>query len=324
MNTTYPINYEDSTFFSSDQNIIATFPFPLTSVVAWAQQAPNRPLTSSDATNVVDLFDSNLSAVITNPGNESDFVNKFLPGNIYLNDNFGPFAASSAGVSASNSFVNTSITINGSVYNGTQVTSSTGSTSFLLGNPGNQRVIYQPVCTVNHLHFPKGCSVQQIINANEESYYKCLCEGTPTFDSNPHSHCSEFTNSETDPQTAINKSYYNKGGMNSGSTQTDMSSGGTATGSDGQTYSVKYANANNLTQTDILVRQAIYEYYCAVNKNLLYKSALEKNQKLANTANQALTDSTIKYKTQYLTMFNLISGIIIAGGYIYSLSKTRV
>ena len=321
MNTTYPINYDDSTFFSSDQNIIATFPFELSKVIDWAKQAPNRPLTPTEATKVVDLFDSRLSEVITNPDN--NFANTFLPGNIYLNDNFGPFAVSTANASPSNSFVKTSLTINGSVYNGTQVTSTTGSTSFLLGTPGNQRVIYQPVCTVNHLHFPKGCSVQQVINSKGD-YYKCICAGTPMFNSNPHSHCSEFTNSETDPQTAINKSYYNKGGMNSRDSQTQSSSGGTSGGSSNGTYDVNYANANGLTQTDTLIRQIIYEYYCAVNKNILYKTALKKNQSLSNTANQALKDSTVKYKNQYLTMFNLISGIIIAGGYIYTLRKSSV
>jgi hypothetical protein len=74
-----------------------------------------------------------------------------------------------------------------------------------------------------------------------------------------------------------------------------------------------------LNQTNTLIKEAIYLYYLAVNKNFIYKDALENNKNLYNTTNQSLSDSTVKYKNQYLNMFNLLSGIIIAGGYIYML-----
>lgn len=312
MNTTYPINYDNSTFFSSSENIAATFPFNLSDVVTWAKTAPNKPLSIEDANKVVDIFDSKLSAVITNPGNKTSFLN-FLGEKMYLNSYFEDISVSSDNVSSSTNYINTSVNINGRSYNGTAI-SRNGSTSYLLGNPGRQRVLYRPVCTKNHLHF-SDCTVQQIVKSGtDESYYQCTCTGTPEFNNKPHSHCSQFTNNETDAQSAIDRYYFGIGG--SGSQRKESS---TKTSGSNTSYNVKYANSEMLKQTDTEIKTAIYLYYVAVNENFIYKAALEKNKKLSNTTNQLLSDSTVKYKNQYLNMFNLLSGIIIAGGYIYML-----
>jgi hypothetical protein len=320
MNTTYPINYIDSGFFSSDKNIIATFPFKLSSVIRWAQGAKNRPLTAVDAANIPDIFDSKLSTVITNPGNKDDFIDNFLPGNIYLNTNFSPLTVSTDAIAPANSMIQlTDVTINGTTYKGSQLTDADGSTSFLLGDPGKQRVVYQPVCTVKHIHFPKGCNVIQTINANNESYYSCSCPGVPVFDDSPHSHCSQFTNIATDGKNITNSMYNNSGGANSTGLTTTSGAGSSSTAGSGNKFNVNYEHADSLTQRDKLIRSAIYKYYCAVNDNLKYKTALQKNKALNDTSNQALMDSTVKYKTQYLNVFNILSGIILAGGYIYTL-----
>ena len=334
MNKTYPINYDQNGFFSSDPNIVATFPFQLSAAIEWAQQAPQRPLDRTGSANIVDIFDSDLSDVITNDGNKTDFIDKFLIGNIYLNNTFGSVGVSTTAVVNRSINSESSININGTSYNGTKITSDNGSVSYLLGVASTDtaksktRVLYQPVCTINHLHFPKGCSVQQVISAStDESYYKCICSGMPVFDNSPHSHCREINNSISDPMEAINASYATQGGINSKNSLTGGGSYGsdyTESHGDGQKFNVDYTNSSNLKDTDRLIRQAIYEYYCAVIKNLKYKNALEKNQTISDTANQSLMDSNIKYKNQYLTAFNLLSGIIIAGGYIYVLSKSSV
>lgn len=310
MNTTYPINYDNSTFFSSSQNIAATFPFTLSDVIAWAKTAP-KPLSDGDAP--IDLFDSKLSAVITNPGNETSFLS-FLDNKMYLNSYFGTTAISSSNIVSYSIINNTMVNIKGTSFNGSTITSTDGSTSYLLGNPGRQRVLYRDVCTKHHLHF-SNCAVEKIVPQSDpnEYYYQCRCTGTPEFNNNPHSHCSQFTNNETDVQASIDRFYYGLGGNRS---QRGASSQ-TAPGAN--TYIVRYANSDMLNQTHTEIRKIIYLYYVAVNENFIYKAALEKNKNLSNTTNQLLSDSTVKYKNHYLNMFNLLSGIIIAGGYIYML-----
>ena len=328
-NTLYPINYDETGFFSSNNNIIDTFPFDLSDVVGWAKTAaPYKKLTNEDASSVSDIFHPKLSAVIINPNNADSFVNVFLPGNIYLNDNFSGISVSRSINGPDTANTPGSVTIDGQPFNGFSITGSNGSTSYLLGTHGSQRVIYQPVCTQNHLHFPNGCSVQEIITSppsatNKTSYFKCVCTGTPTFNSNPHSHCSSFTNNEPNANKALKRAGFNQGGRSTGSTTTTWgnSAGGT---SDNSPYDVSYANADNLNQTDILIRRAIYDYYCAVNKNMIYKDTLKTNKAKSLTANQSLTDSTAKYKSQYLNAFNLLSGILIAGGYIFTMNKKPV
>jgi hypothetical protein len=317
--STYPINYDETGFFSSNMNIIATIPFSLPAVIDWAKQAPNRPLTPNDAMNIGDVLDSKLSDVITNPGNKDDFVNIFLPGNIYLNSDFGKLTVSTDKIT-SNSYTPGKVKISGIDYDGTQVTGEKGNISFLLGTPGSQRVVYQPICTVNHLHYPEGCSVQQVINSTTKtSYYKCVCQGTPVFNSQPHSHCQSFTNAETDPKLAIQKAYSNKGTMNS--KMSDSTKSRSSNSTSGNTFDVNYENADNLNDTDRLIREAIYQYYYEVVKNIKYKNDLKSNKTISDTANQALHDSSVKYKNQYLSVFNLFSGIVIVCGYLFAMNK---
>jgi hypothetical protein len=319
--TTYPINYEDTGFFSSDPNVIATIPFSLSAAIEWAKKAEQRPLTESDAGKIGDIFDSKLSIVITNPGNKTDFIDNFLLNNLYLNEDFGAISVSTGSIVPSN-YRPGQVTIRGYTYKGTLITSSNRSTSYLLGTPSYQRVVYQPVCTINHLHFPDGCNVVEVTSSADDSYFKCSCNGTPVFNSEPHSHCQSFTNSATDPETAINLAYSNKGGVNSRMSYSRTSGSGSEV--TGDTFPVNYANKDDLENTDRLIREAIYLYYCAVNQNIIYKNQLKDNKKIADTANQALMDSTVKYKTQYLNVFNLLSGIMIAGVYIYTMNKTTV
>lgn len=320
--TTYPINYEDTGFFSSDPNVIATIPFSLEAAITWAKKVTlQRPLIESEAGTIGDIFDSKLSVVITNPGNKDDFIDNFLLKNLYLNEEFGRISVSTGSIVSSNYTHNDEVIINGSTYPATKITSSNRSTHYLLGTPSSQRVVYQPVCTINHLHYPNGCDVERIING-DSSYYKCSCVGTPVFNSEPHSHCQSFTNSAIHPQTAINLAYSNKGGLNS--RMSYIGTSGSGSEGSGDVFDVDYANDVDLENTDRLIREAIYLYYCAVNQNIIYKNQLRDNKKKADTANQALMDSTVKYKTQYLDAFNLLSGIIIAGVYIYTMNKTTV
>ena len=321
-NTIYSIKYDNNSFFSSNPNVDITFPFGVNDVIQWAKQTSLDPYLPSEY-NTDNLFDEKLSDVIIS--NKDAFINIFLVGNAYFNSDFNNIVVSTEIQTPEipESDLPT-IDVNGVSFTGTSITSRNGSTSYVIGNPGFQRVNFQPRCTLNHIHFPgeNGCSVQEITNSQKETYYKCVCSGTPVFDSNPHAHCSEFTNNIKNPQTAYNTSYSSKAAESTMMTPTRIptTAGGTPTPRANE-LNVDYSNADGLKDLNLFIREIIYMYYKAVNENVQYRNAIEKQQKSIDTQELALTDSTVKYKKEYLTAFNLLSGIIIVCGYIYGMNK---
>jgi hypothetical protein len=323
-NTTYSIKYDSNSFFSSNPNVDITFPFDVSDVVEWAKKYDETLNTDNR-----DLFDEKLSNVIIS--NKDAFINDFLYNNAYFNSDFDPFLLSSESEIPTTEVTPLSeITVNNLPFKGTQIISRNGSTSYVIGKPGVQRVNFQPSCTLNHLHFPgkDGCSIQEITNANG-TYYKCLCSGTPVFNSEPHAHCSEFTNNVQNPRTAYYTSYSSTAAVTSmmkkpsqkTNTNTNTNTAPEGSNESGGAADIEYENSEDLQRFNLLIRTIIYEYYTAVNQNVEYRDAIEKRQKSIDTQELALTDSTVKYKKEYLTAFNLLSGIIIAGGYIYGMNK---
>jgi hypothetical protein len=320
-NTIYSIKYDSNSFFSSNPNVDITFPFGVSDVVEWAKKYDETLNTDNR-----DLFDEKLSNVIIS--NKDAFINDFLYNNAYFNSDFDPFLLSSESEIPTTAVTPLSdIKVDGVSFTGTSITSRNGSTSYVIGNPGFQRVNFQQTCTLNHMHFPGGnsCSIQTIINPNG-TYYKCLCSGTPVFNSEPHAHCSEFTNNIQDPQTAYNTAYSSTAAVTSmmkPSQKTNINPNTVSGGSNesGGAADFEYENSEDLRTFNLLIRTIIYEYYTAVNQNVEYRDAIEKRQKSIDTQELALTDSTVKYKKEYLTAFNLLSGIIITGGYIYGMNK---
>ena len=320
-NTSYSIKYDSNSFFSSNPNVDITFPFGVSDVVEWAKNYDETLNTDNR-----DLFDEKLSNVIIS--NKDAFINDFLYKNSKFNSDFDPYNLYSDPASSTAEVQLSDITVNDLEFKGTQIKSRNGSTSYVIGKPGVQRVNFQPTCTLNHMHFPgqNGCSIQENTNANG-TYYKCLCSGTPVFNSEPHAHCSEFTNNIQNPQTAYNTAYSTieevTDIMNKLRTKKSTTSSGTTGGSNesGGAADFEYENSEDLQRFNLLIRTIIYEYYTAVNQNVEYRDAIEKRQKSIDTQELALMDSTVKYKKEYLTAFNLLSGIIIAGGYIYGMNK---
>ena len=328
-NTIYSIKYDNNSFFSSNPNLKNTFPFEVSALVEWAKGK----YLSYQYKNTDNLFEEELSNVIIK--NKIVFIDDFLlknasfnsdfSGNLFLSTEFEP-AQTTASQSGSDN-----ITVGNFTFNGTRITSRNGSTSYVIGKPGVQRVNFQPTCTINHMHFPgpNGCSIQENTNAQKETYYKCLCTGTPVFNAEPHAHCSEFTNNIQNPQTAYNTAYSstaattsmmrtaskgkgNKSGANANANaNTDANAG----------FDLEYQNSEDLKRLNYSIRAIIYEYYKAVKENVDYRNAIEKRQKSIDTQELALTDSTVKYKKEYLTAFNLLTGIIVVGGYIYGMNK---
>jgi len=330
--TIYSIKYDDDSFFSSDPNVIATFPFNLSDVLTWAKTSSLDSYLPADY-DTQDLFDEKLSNVIIS--NKDSFINDFLKNNAYFTSEFSSVKVSTQiETSDTPESDQPSVNINGVSYKGTKVKSRNGSTSFVIGKPGFQRVNFQPTCTLNHLHFPgqNGCGVQRITNISG-TYYKCVCSGTPIFDASPHSHCTEFTNNIKNAQSAYKSSYSSRASISSMMSRYKTSRNGNSANAnanaddgDGDSSNINemqidYSNTNSLKDMNLILRELIYNYYCAVKLNTQYKNSIEARQKKLDTQNTALLDSTVKYKNEYLTAFNLLSGIIIVAGYIYETIK---
>lgn len=326
-NTIYSIKYDNNSFFSSNPNLKNTFPFEVSALVDWAKGK----YLSYEYKNTDNLFEEELSNVIIE--NQIVFIDDFLlknasfnsdfSGNLFLSTEFEP-AQTTASQSGSDN-----ITVGNFTFNGTIIKSRNGSTSYVIGKPGVQRVNFQPTCTINHLHFPgpNGCSVQEITSPNG-TYYKCVCSGTPVFNAEPHAHCSEFTNNIQNPQTAYNTAYSSTAATTSmmrTQSQRNRTNRGTNSSRNANAnnagFDLEYENSEDLKRLNYSIRAIIYEYYKAVKENVDYRNAIEKRQKSIDTQELALTDSTVKYKKEYLTAFNLLTGIIVVGGYIYGMNK---
>ena len=319
-NTIYSIKYDSNSFFSSNQNVQITFPFDVNDVVTWGKQTSLNPYLPSDY-KTDNLFEKQLSNVIIS--NKDKFINVFLVGNAYFNSDFSGITVSTViETPETPESQQPPITVNGQSYRANSIKSRNGSTSYVVGNPGFQRVNFQPTCTLNHLHFPgqDGCGIQEIAGKNG-NYFKCVCTGTPVFDSTPHAHCSEFTNNIKNPQTAYRTAYSNGAAISSMMKRTQSFDISSNINSQNKIDDVEYTNADSLKDLNLLIRVTIYNYYYSINENIQYKNAIETRQKLIDTQNNALMDSTVKYKKEYLTAFNLLSGIIIAGGYIYGINN---
>ena len=322
-NTIYSIKYDNNSFFSSNPNVKNTFPFEVSAVIDWAKDK----YLSYQYKNTDNLFEEELSKVIIK--NQAVFIDDFLLNNASFNSDFSGNLFLSTEFEEAEPTASESgpddIKVGDYTFNGTRITSRNGSTSYVIGKPGVQRVNFQPTCTINHMHFPgpNGCIVQKNTNAKEETYYKCLCTGTPVFNAEPHAHCSEFTNNIQNPQTAYNTAYSSTAATTSmmriasQSTQNQIGNNIDETA----VLDLEYENSEDLKRLNYSIRAIIYEYYKAVKENVDYRNAIEKRQKSIDTQELALTDSTVKYKKEYLTAFNFLTGIIVVGGYIYGMNK---
>jgi hypothetical protein len=70
------------------------------------------------------------------------------------------------------------------------------------------------------------------------------------------------------------------------------------------------------------IRTAICDYYLQVATNKLLQEKLLNTSSFDSTAAQAIKDSTLNYRKKYLELFNIVSGIFMASGYIYIYAKT--
>jgi len=202
-----------------------------------------------------------------------------------------------------------------------------GSTSYISVSTANPRCKFQKGCTEKHWHY-KSCKTQKFANQDGTTYCKCVCTGEKTYDDESHDHCSPFNIDK--------KSVDSKGNVDPiafQSTITELIKKITVsfkqetqdysyTGSDGK-MKYPYNYNRQLKDTDIKIRTLIYDYYYELNRNIELQKNIGSTNSLDKTTTQALKDANVKYKKEYLQLFNIFSGILFASGYIYVLYKSK-
>jgi len=203
----------------------------------------------------------------------------------------------------------------------------TSGPSFLTATTLNPRCKYKKNCTTHHWHY-KDCKTQIIRNENGSSYCKCVCSGPKTNDATPHSHCSPYnigvdgTSKEGEPNNVHFRNLLSgiKNIVVSMTKQSDTVTGTSNSGFSSTEYTYSDDAFNN---NDKNIRTLLYEYYEKLNENKAISNKIIAHNSQNNTNNQALLDANVKYKKEYLHLFNIFSGICFASGYIYVMYKTQ-
>ena len=66
----------------------------------------------------------------------------------------------------------------------------------------------------------------------------------------------------------------------------------------------------------------IFNYYKEVNQNIELQKKIQAKGNKEISSSQALIDANVKYKTEYLNVFNTVAGIFGVAGYIYLVGQT--
>ena len=200
-----------------------------------------------------------------------------------------------------------------------------GSTSYISVNTANPRCKYQKGCTQHHWHYAS-CTTQTFINQDGTSYCKCVCTGPKVNNSEPHDHCSPFNISQTNANGSVNENFFKaslaaliKKITVSIKKEPDIH---VSSGTDG-TLVFPYQNLTQLNTDDLAIRTLIYNYYYELNRNILLRKKIIANDSLNDSASQVLLDANVKYKKEYLHLFNIFSGILFVSGYIYVMYKSQ-
>jgi hypothetical protein len=188
-------------------------------------------------------------------------------------------------------------------------------------------IIYRTGCTKNHLHFPgaTGCTIKLSQNKN-----RCECDGTPVLNDESHSHCFEFKpTSDINSGSALplgvgnfsytnifENAYYSYYKSQFGTLRSDGTSGSEPSSSPNNP-NVVFGDQVSANNNAIELHKLVYDYYVEVYNNLNYKKRFNPT----NPNELLMTDTMTKYNYNYLNMFNIISGIIIASGCIIMLRR---
>ncbi len=359
---TYNIGYRPNDFFYRPENVDleATIPFHKGNLVLWAKSKDiSNNIPSNNIT--IDIFNINVTKVVKT--NKNSFIDDYLPGNINIYQKFNnrvtnlgapnnvsksnkdtissgnitlagyeldikpqgkfEYTTNSFGEITSNQEISLSnIGIND--LGGIPFTEPNQTTSYISLNTANPRCKYQDNCTIDHWHY-NSCKKQTVTKLDGTTYCRCVCTGPKTKDANPHSHCSPFDINEND-QTVGSISYVAKIAalLNDLTRKFEKTEDATGTVSaNGENITIGYYYKPDLSNNDYNIRTKLYEYYVALIDNKEYQANIQTNSTLDTTASQALADANVKYKKEYLHLFNIFSGILFVSGYIYVMNKSK-
>jgi hypothetical protein len=203
--------------------------------------------------------------------------------------------------------------------------------TYITNHTTNPRCKYtKQKCTTNHWHY-KSCTTQTFYNPDGTSYCRCICKGPSVIDNSPHDHCSPYAvknvtnNNNTDTDTDTDKITL----TNSISRLiSDIKVSVKAARNDGvekgveSKFNFDYNHINDLKNNDLEIRTLLYNYYYELNRNIELRDLIIKNDSIDSTSKQALLDANVKYKKEYLQLFNIFSGVFFVSGYIYIMNKT--
>lgn len=209
-------------------------------------------------------------------------------------------------------------------------------TSHITNNSANPRCKYRNNCTTNHWHY-KSCTTQTFHNPDGTTYCRCVCNGPRVKNNESHSHCSPYDvhlNNGVNGVNGVNGSGSNNLPDNVTLTKAlsnlikeikiSVKPNKTTSAVDATTtknFNFAYNNSNILSENDSKIRTLLYDYYFELNRNIQLRDLIIKNDSIDSTAKQALLDANVKYKKEYLQLFNIFSGIFFVSGYIYLMIK---
>jgi len=196
----------------------------------------------------------------------------------------------------------------------------------------NPRCKFVNNCTVNHGHF-SSCRTETLKDADGKSFCKCVCTGPMVSDGKPHTHCNEINIDDT-ATNGLDKTWVDK--FKADTTLTSVlqnikmnlkanflnTSNSAATAIDGNLVA-NYKKSDQLKNTDLDIRQTLYDYYAEIIKNRELQTNLMDNKTFNNTAKLISHDATQNYRKQYLELFNVTTGIFLASAYIYISMKSN-
>ena len=212
---------------------------------------------------------------------------------------------------------------------------SDGVKTYITNHTTNPRCKYtkkENQCTANHWHY-QSCTTQTFYNPDGTSYCRCVCKGPSVKNSTAHDHCSPYVKNVTNN----NDNYINNYDTNKDTTTLTNSisnlisdikvsvkaarNDSVATGVNTK-FDFEYNRNTDLTNNDLEIRTLLYNYYYELNRNIELRDLIIHNDSIDSTSKQALLDANVKYKKEYLQLFNIFSGIFFVSGYIYIMNKT--
>jgi hypothetical protein len=209
---------------------------------------------------------------------------------------------------------------------------SDGVKTYITNHTTNPRCKYTKKdnqCTKDHWHY-QSCTTQTFYNPDGTSYCRCVCKGPSVKNATPHDHCSPYVvkdktddiknYDDTEKKEILTKTIselITDIKVSVKPAKNDSVATGVQTN-----FDFEYNRKPDLSNNDLEIRTLLYNYYYELNRNIELRDLIIQNDSIDSTSKQALLDANVKYKKEYLQLFNIFSGIFFVSGYIYIMNKT--